>query len=152
MEFMYGWLAAPLVFVAGSRPAGHAPANAESSRTVSDPPFLAAALVVALVLLLLLLPHATNVNATPATQSATSGLTNSLRARTVTPLSALAGVIAHRGKMYKMSMFLGAEPQASRAYRRVRNGDAMAATPSCEAMPCRSSGPSRNVKDHYAFG
>jgi hypothetical protein len=39
---MYGWFAAPLVFVAGSRPAGHDPANAASSSTVISPPLVAA--------------------------------------------------------------------------------------------------------------
>jgi hypothetical protein len=37
-------------------------------------------------LLVLLLPHAVIANATPATQSATSGMTRCLCARTVTPL------------------------------------------------------------------
>src|ERR671915_245587 len=38
MEFMYGWFATPLTFVAGSSPEGHAPAKPSSSRTVISPP------------------------------------------------------------------------------------------------------------------
>src|SRR5918994_638507 len=88
---MYGWLAAPFVLVAGSSPAGHAPAKAASSRTVSEPPFFGVPCepVVELEvddLFVLLLPHATSANAAAATHSATSGMTRCLCARTVTPL------------------------------------------------------------------
>src|ERR671936_13597 len=106
---MYGWLAAPFVLVAGSSPAGHAPANAESSRTVSDPPFFGVPCAPVLVvddLLVLLLPHATSARMTPANrQIATSGLTRSVRDRTAPPRlrSTLPGVIAHPGRMCKMS-------------------------------------------------
>jgi hypothetical protein len=81
---MYGWLAAPLVLVAGSSPAGHAPAKAESSRTVSEPPFCGVAEAVVLdpelepdepEPLVLLLPHAASATATATTQIATPYLT-----------------------------------------------------------------------------
>jgi hypothetical protein len=79
---MYGWLAAPFVFVAGSSPAGHAPAKAESSRTVSEPPFVGAPDVELVLapppddeLLVLLLPQAARTMAPAATQIATTYLT-----------------------------------------------------------------------------
>src|SRR5215469_14104708 len=45
MASIWLWSAAPLMFVAGSRPAGQSPAKPVHSRTVSDPPVWGAPLV-----------------------------------------------------------------------------------------------------------
>src|SRR5829696_5490788 len=79
---MYGWLAAPLVLVAGSSPAGQAPANAVSSRTVIDPPFFGLAVVSADVPSSSP-PHAATTSPAAATDVATSHLTRCARNRMV---------------------------------------------------------------------
>src|SRR6516165_11280524 len=56
MASIWLWSAAPLMFVAGSRPAGQSPENPVHSSTVSDPPAFGAPLACAWVVEVLLLP------------------------------------------------------------------------------------------------
>src|SRR5829696_10068259 len=79
---MYGWFAAPLVFVAGSRPAGHDPANAASSSTVISPPLFAAGGLSAPSL-----PELSSAALSPPPPQAESAITNADRTPNATGLN-----------------------------------------------------------------